>query len=108
MPGADAKRALLEAIAYGVDPKVTPRDQLQALDMLNRLDQEEPRRPDFYEELSQMTPQQLERDVDAWSDYEPEEIAALVSGTSTRQPRLAAAIHAEVERRMRESTEGES
>lgn len=33
----DDRRALLEAIAYGDDPKVTPNDRLRALEMLDRL-----------------------------------------------------------------------
>src|SRR5215204_5028644 len=104
MPNRDDKRALLEAIAYGDDPRVTAADRIRAQAELDKLDP--PERDRFREELGQMSPEQLEREGDALADYDPEEIAALVSGTSKRQPFLAAAIHAEVERRMREAGGG--
>jgi len=108
MPDAEDRRALLNAIVYGDDPKVTISDRLRALALLKQFDELEPVRSPFYEELAHMSDEELDRYGDAISDPDEEEVKALVSGTSTRQPRLAAAIHAEVERRIRERATGES
>ena len=108
MAGAEDLRALFEAIAHGSDAKLTATERLRAAELLMKLDEREPVRRDFREELAHMSDEELERHGDAMADPDPEEVAALVSGTSMRQPRLAAAIHAEVERRMRELAEGDA
>jgi hypothetical protein len=107
MPDAEDRRALLNAMAFGDDPQLTPSDRLRALELLEDLDAREPRRPDFYDEVAQIPEDELERQMDAYANYDEAEIRALVDGSSTRQPNLAAAIHAEVERRTRGQPPGD-
>ena len=40
---SDARRAVLQALAYGDDPRITPGDRLRALDALGILDGNAPR-----------------------------------------------------------------
>jgi hypothetical protein len=87
-------RAVLEAIAFGDDGRVTPSDRLRALEHLSRMGQQ----PDgsYSSELAALEGEELDRHLDALL---AEQIAADVLGEGTQWPTLAHLVQTEVERR---------
>jgi hypothetical protein len=95
MPDHDDARAVLEALAFGTDARLTPADRLRAIEQLNALDA--PARPD---DLARMPLDDLERENDS---LQAGIIAALFSGSvdvAERYPQTAKLIECEVERRV--------
>lgn len=73
----DDRRALLEAIAYGDDPKVTPNDRLRALEMLNALTiPEDDEALAIGREVAGMTDEELDQ---ALAEYAPAMPGSLVA-----------------------------
>jgi hypothetical protein len=87
-------RAVLEAIAFGDDGRVTPSDRLRALEHLSRMGQQ----PDgsYSSEPAALEGEELDRHLDALL---AEQIAADVLGEGTQWPTLAHLVQTEVERR---------
>lgn len=74
---SDDRRALLEAIAYGDDPKVTPNDRLRALEMLDRLAiPEDDEALAIGREVAGMTDEELDQ---ALAEYAPAMPGSLVA-----------------------------
>jgi hypothetical protein len=88
-------RAVLEAIAFGDDQRVTPSDRLRALEHLSRIDGTEPSGT-YSSELASLDGEELDRHLDALL---AEQIAADVFGERERWPVLGQLIDREVERR---------
>jgi hypothetical protein len=91
-------RAVLEAVAYGDDPRVTPSDRLRALEHLSRMDDAESPSAGYSSELTALAGEELDRHLDALL---ADQIAADVFGETKRWPVLAQFIDREVERRAR-------
>jgi hypothetical protein len=91
-------RAVLEAIAYGDDPRVTPSDRLRALEHLSRMEPGQQPDGSYSSELASLEGEELDRRLDALL---AEQIAADVLGARERWPVLGQLVDREVERRAR-------
>jgi hypothetical protein len=91
-------RAVLEAIAFGDDGRVTPSDRLRALEHLSRVEPGEQTEGSYSSELAALEGEELDRHLDALL---AEQIAADVFGEATRWPTLAYLVGQEVEDRAR-------
>jgi hypothetical protein len=89
-------RAVLEAIAFGDDGRVTPSDRLRALEHLSRMEPGEQPEGSYSIELAALEGEELDRRLDALLG---EEIAADLFGEAKRWPVLAQLVLREVERR---------
>ena len=79
-------RAVLEAIAFGDDGRVTPSDRLRALEHLSRMEPGEHPEGSYSSELAALEGDELDRHLDALL---AEQIAADVFGLAKRWPRGA-------------------
>lgn len=84
----DERRALLEAIAFGDDAKVTSSDRLGAVEHLSRIEEDQPA-GDYSSELTTLEGDELDRRPDALL---AEQIAADVFGDASRWPVLAGLV----------------
>ncbi len=91
------RRAVLEEIAFGGDPKVLPADRLRALDALAELDG-----GDFAAEVERASEGALDELLDAATATTVELLLDDDRATAARYPATAAALHAAVERRASE------
>jgi hypothetical protein len=89
-------RAVLEAIAFGDDGRVTPSDRLRALQHLSRMEPGQQPDGSYSSELAALEGEELDRHLDALL---AEQIAADVLGEGTQWPTLAHLVQTEVERR---------
>src|SRR4051812_13100724 len=94
----DERRALLEAVAYGTDSKISPGDRLKAVELLARYEESDRPSESFWGELSGLEGKELDGHLDA---VLAEEIAADVFGPRIAWSQLAALLDREVERRAR-------
>jgi hypothetical protein len=94
----DDRRALLEAIAFGDDQRVTPSDRLRALEHLSRIEETDPPNAGYSSELASLEGEELDRHLDALL---AEKIAGDVFGEAKRWPVLAKLVSREVDRRAR-------
>lgn len=106
---ADDRRAVLEAIAYGDDPRLAPTDRLRALELLGQLGAV-PGGMEGY--VAGLSDEQLEQELQAiwpepcWPELVPELLKR--RGKVARQyPAAAKALRAEVERLVAERMEAE-
>jgi hypothetical protein len=93
---AEDHRAVLEAIAFGDDHRVTPSDRLRALEHLARMEPGEQTEGSYSSELAALEGEELDRHLDALL---AEQIAADVFGEAKRWPTLAHLVGQEVEGR---------
>jgi hypothetical protein len=89
-------RAVLEAIAFGDDGRVTPSDRLRALEHLSRMEPGQQADGSYSSELAALEGDELDRHLDALL---AEQIAADVFGEAKRWPTLAHLVGQEVEGR---------
>lgn len=89
-------RHVLEAIAFGDDPRITPGDRLRACEQLARFDDADPPSQSFKRELEGLQGAELDGHLDALS---AEEIAADLFGPRVAWPHLATLVDGELERR---------
>jgi hypothetical protein len=90
-------RAVLEAIAYGDDPRVTPSDRLRALEHLARMEDSEPPNARYSSELAALEGEELDRHLDALL---AEQIAADIFGEAKQWPTLAQLVQREIDLRV--------
>jgi hypothetical protein len=91
-------RAVLEALAYGDDERITPSDRLKAITELRTLEPP-PTITGFEQEIREWDDATVDRELD---DLCAEEIVEAVRAEDGRWPRLAALLRAMVEERARE------
>jgi hypothetical protein len=89
-------RAVLEAIAFGDDGRVTPSDGLRALEHLSRMEPGQQPDASYSSELAALEGEELDRRLDALVG---EQIAVDLFGEAKRWPVLAQLVLREVERR---------
>jgi hypothetical protein len=94
----DDHRAVLEAIVYGDDPRVTPSDRLRALEHLARMEDGQAPNVGYSSELAALEGEELDRHLDALLS---EQIAADIFGEARRWPVLAQLVQREVDGRAR-------
>jgi hypothetical protein len=95
-------RAVLEAIAFGDDGRVTPSDRLRALEHLSRMEPGEQPDGSYSSELAALEGEELDPHLDALL---AEQIAADVFGEGKHWPTLARLVGQEVEDRVRTRAE---
>ena len=94
MPGEHDMRAVLEAVVYGDDPRISPEARVQAARQLRELREATP--ATFHELLDELGPDEVIREADAYLGEE--EAARLLAGDPDR-PTLSAALQRAVEER---------
>jgi hypothetical protein len=92
----DDHRAVLEAIAFGDDHRVTPSDRLRALEHLSRIDEAEASTAGYSSELAALEREELDRHLDALL---AEQIAADIFGEAKQWPTLAQLVQREIDLR---------
>jgi len=95
--------AVLEAIAFGNDPRITPSDRLRALEQLQAFPDQEA--ADVREILAGMSPEEIAFEWDLFCGAEVVQEALNESGKNA-YPRMAAAIREAVEQRASEIVSG--
>ena len=98
----DQRRAVLEAIAFGDDPQITPLDRLRACEQLDRYEGSDAPAESFWGELSGLDGEELNGQLDA---VLAAEIAEDIFRARASWPHLAALVDREVERRARTRAE---
>jgi hypothetical protein len=93
----DDRRAVLEAIAFGDDHRVTPSDRLRALEHLARMEDSEPPNARYSSELAALEGEELDRHLDALL---AEQIAADIFGEAKQWPTLAQLVQREIDLRV--------
>lgn len=93
---SEDRRAVLEAIAFGEDGRVTPSDRLRAIEHLSRLEEALPQPNTYAPELAALEGEELDRHLDALL---ADQIAADIFGEAKQWPTLAHLVQTEFERR---------
>jgi hypothetical protein len=90
-------RAVLEAIAFGDDGRVTPSDRLRALEHLSRMEPDQQPDGSYSSELAALEGEELDRHLDALL---AEQIAADIFGEAKQWPTLAQLVQREIDLRV--------